>query len=780
MRATDRWKPLLRYTLAAMVGLLACGSLVSLAQSPAGKIIVDDVIPEGNRVVPPQKIISLIKTRPGTEFQQETINEDVRRLYETKLFANIRVHTQQVSDTRVKVYIVVAEYPSTVQEVVYQGNHHLKPDELETITGIRKGAPLNPIANQMACQAILHRYQDMGRLLAGVELKEGNKPGDTRVVFSITEGPVIRVSHIDIVGSSFVSEARLRTQIRSSREILGLGGSYDPEEADRDIGRLEEYFRNNGFQNVHVSKEVQWEPDYRHVHLVFHVQEGQRYRIASLQVDGNKLYAEDQLLARTKVRPGDFYNKPQVEKDVQLIQAVYGYGGNFVTVREQDVETAPGELAVHYEVQERPPARVGYIYVVGDDVTKQNVILRQVELYPGQILTYPDLKQSEANLARLGIFENKPAEGVHPTVTVINPDDDTLFKDILVEVKEQPTGSLMFGIGVNSDAGLVGSVVLNERNFDITNWPTSFDDLLSGHAFRGAGEEFRAEAVPGTQLQRYTISFREPYLFDSKFGFNASIYYWDRIYNEYTESRVGTRLGLSRRLNQYWSVSTTLRLEDVGVHNIVAGEPEEIAVDEGQHFLAGIRPAITRDTRDSFLRPTEGSKVELAFEQFFGDYTFPQVTLDASKFFTVYQRADGSGRQVLALHSQLSYTGPQTPVFERFYAGGFASMRGFEFRGVGPAIDGYEIGGDFLFLNSIEYQIPILANDQLYAVAFVDSGTVERSVEIRDYRVSAGFGLRITVPMLGPVPIALDFGFPIVKGPEDHEQVFSFWVGFFH
>ena len=88
--------------------------------------------------------------------------------------------------------------------------------------------------------------------------------------------------------------------------------------------------------------------------------------------------------------------------------------------------------------------------------------------------------------------------------------------------------------------------------------------------------------------------------------------------------------------------------------------------------------------------------------------------------------------------------------------------------------------GDFEFLNSLEYQIPILANDHLYAVAFIDSGTVENHVEIRDYRVSAGVGLRIVVPMLGPVPIALDLGFPIVKGPEDKEQVFSFWVGFFH
>ena len=89
-------------------------------------------------------------------------------------------------------------------------------------------------------------------------------------------------------------------------------------------------------------------------------------------------------------------------------------------------------------------------------------------------------------------------------------------------------------------------------------------------------------------------------------------------------------------------------------------------------------------------------------------------------------------------------------------------------------------GGDFSWLNSLEYQIPLLANDQLYMVFFVDSGTVEEDVEIKNYRVTAGTGLRIVVPMLGPVPIALDFGVPIVQAPQDREQIFSFWIGFFH
>src|SRR5262249_22104245 len=150
-----------------------------------------------------------------------------------------------------------------------------------------------------------------------------------------------------------------------------------------------------------------------------------------------------------------------------------------------------------------------------------------------------------------------------------------------------------------------------------------------------------------------------------------------------------------------------------------------------------------------------------------------------SRFFTVWQRTDGSGKQVLAARSQISWAGSNAPVFERFFAGGFRTIRGFEFRGVGPFVNGQAVGGDFQFLNSLEYQIRIRANDRLYAVAFVDSGTVESNVDIKNYRVSAGFGLRIIVPMFGPVPIALDFGFPIVKGPDDHTQIFSFWVGLF-
>src|SRR5206468_1164324 len=129
------------------------------------------------------------------------------------------------------------------------------------------------------------------------------------------------------------------------------------------------------------------------------------------------------------------------------------------------------------------------------------------------------------------------------------------FKDILVKVEETRTGSLMVGAGLNSDNGFVASVVLNERNFDIMRFPTSFADFLEGKAFRGAGQELRIEAVPGQYIQRYSVSVREPFLFDQPYSLMVSGYYRDRIFDEYTEGRFGTRISLGHQFTKEWGGS---------------------------------------------------------------------------------------------------------------------------------------------------------------------------------------------------------------------------------
>jgi RNA polymerase sigma factor (sigma-70 family) len=141
----------------------------------------------------------------------------------------------------------------------------------------------------------------------------------------------------------------------------------------------------------------------------------------------------------------------------------------------------------------KPPARVGQIIIIGNTKTPAEVILKHVPLYPGQVLSYPDLKAAEKKLEQTGRFVVDPGKGTRPTVTVRdNPaGPEGTFKDIIITVQEAKTGSLMFGVGVNGDAGLTGSIRLNERNFDVRRVPTSSDDLPNGTTHRGAGQELR-------------------------------------------------------------------------------------------------------------------------------------------------------------------------------------------------------------------------------------------------------------------------------------------------
>ncbi len=763
--------------------LAACASALPHAGAqPASREIVADVLIVGTRQIPPEKAQQYIHTKPGMEYSAARSFDDVNRLSEARLFKSVNVRAENTPDGRLNVIYVVVEHMNLVKEIVYKHAKHVNPKDLDGLTRLRKGMPLDRTLNLLACNEIQEHLKRKGYMLANVTLEEGFDETHDRVVFNITEGPLVKVRHITFSGQEqLASAARLRTLTELSRSVLGFSGTYNPELVDVDRQKIEEYYRANGFLNVRVSREIKLSDDLHYVDVNYHVLEGSRYRLKDVAVEGTKSYPGPELERLVQVKRDEFYNEGKIATDVRNLTDYGGWRGSLLNVQKV-VTTVPGEpgvVRVSYQVEERAPATVAQVIITGNDVTQDRVIRRVLGLYPGQTLRYPELRIAERDLARLNIFESNPELGIRPTVTVIDPDGNSPLKDILVQVKETHTGSLMLGAGVNSDNGIVGSIVLNERNFDLFRFPTSFADILEGRAFRGAGQEFRIEAVPGNQIQRYTVSFREPFLFDRPYSLSVSAYYYDRVFNEYTEGRAGGRANIGHQINKEWTVTGGVRLENVNVSRVPAGAPKDYTSVVGNNLIAAPRVAATWDTRDSYLRPTEGGILDLSYEQVFGTFTFPILNAEGSRYFTLWQRPDGSGRHVLAARSQVSWAGNDAPVFERFFAGGFRSIRGFQFRGVGPSENGYMTGGQFMFLNSLEYQLPIRANDQLYLVGFLDSGTVESKFELKNYRVSAGVGLRITVPMLGPVPIALDFGFPLTRTATDQTQLFSFWFGLY-
>jgi outer membrane protein insertion porin family len=803
MHAMDRHVPLARSCAAVASLLLFSGiglggsaptrlaervarpSLGQTSLSSSARYIVSDVIVQGNRLVPTETIRNQMKTRPGMEYDPVQLQEDVRTLYGTHQFGNVLADTRVEGDGKIRVIIYIKDYPSTIEKIEFRGAYAVKKEDLETVTGLRKGAPLNPLACKSACNRIISKYNSEGYPLASCDLIKGGNPEDNEVIFNITEGYKVKIKDIQFTGNTFVTSQRLRTQINVSDGFLQaglLGSTLNPGMIENDVNELIKYYRSFGYHDVAISRTLQYTADGRHAILIFHINEGVRYKIRNLpEVIGSKSQPHEIFEAMTRYKVGDYYDERKNKGDTEQIKNYIGYTGRQAFVRADEVylPDQPGVVVVNYQVDEQQPARVGQVFIVGNDRTKQNVILRQLPLYPGQPLTYPDLQQAENNLKRLAIFQNGPDGG--PKVEVINNplDPDNPYKDIQVTVQEDNTGSLMFGIGVNSDSGLTGSIVLNERNFDLFHPPLTLDDFWNGSAFRGAGQEFRLEAVPGTQLQRYSATLREPFLFDSPYSLTSSVYYYQRQYNEYQEDRIGARFTLGRKLNQNWSVSAGVRIEDVDVFNIAAGAPSDYTSVQGDNFLVGFQGGVTRDTRDNYMRATSGSLLTMTYEQVTGDHNFPLLNLDFSKYWTTFQRADGSGKQVLVYRGSAGWAGDSTPVFERYFGGGFRSIRGFAFRGVGPDVNGFKTGGDFMVFNSLEYQVPVRAADNVFVVGFVDSGTVEsRITHIDDYRVSVGFGVRFVVPMLGPVPIALDFGFPIAKAPGDNTQVFNFFMGF--
>jgi outer membrane protein insertion porin family len=759
------------------------------AGSPSGKEIAE-VLVKGNRIRATADILTIFGFRTGQIYSEEAVRGGVEKLHTKGWFSTngIEVRTQELTDGRINVFLYVTELSSLIEDIQYIGAQHIGKTELEQLSGLRRGMAMSPHLNAQARLNLLRKYQEQGRIHASVTIREGTKMEDRRVVFDIVEGPVVKIGDIDFrfVGKheSGIGSGRLRQQLQISRARLGglIGGDYNPGLIDLDMTRLKEYYHALGFLDARVSRELIFSDNQERVAVVFHVEEGKRYKVGRLQISGNKVWDEAKLLKYTDIRESDYYDRSVIAADLRRLRDLYGNDGRPISVREEhpEPERESGVVHVHYQIQEVPQNRVGVVHIEGNTVTQERIIRREIPLYPGQVLTYPDLLEAQNNLSKLGIFKEDPVNGIRPTVEVLEGNGDSPFKDILVKVQEAQTGSFLLGAGVNSDAGVTGSIVLNERNFDILRFPTSLEDVLAGRAFRGAGQEFRLEAVPGNVFQRYTASWRDPRLFDSPYSLSLSGYYYNRGFFEYNEDRVGGRVSVGRRLNQFWSANASARVEQVTVKDTPWDAPQEINRDRGSHLLVGVGGSVRRDSRDNYLRPTSGSVFDASFEQVMGDYNFPLATVEYTNFFTTYQRLDGSGRHVLAFRSQASWAGSDAPVFERFYAGGFRSLRGFQFRGVGPHVGDYNVGGDFAFLNSMEYQIPLVPSDALYLVGFVDSGTVERNASLKDYRVTAGVGLRISMPqLLGPVPLAIDFGFPLREGPGDKRQVFSFWIGVF-
>ncbi len=379
-----------------------------------------------------------------------------------------------------------------------------------------------------------------------------------------------------------------------------------------------------------------------------------------------------------------------------------------------------------------------------------------------------------------GMSTMPPPPLFEPTPQIFNQPTQPAVLDLDVTVPQSLTQRLSLGGTYGSDNSLVGQLVFDESDFDILAWPRSVNGVFGRQAWSGGGQHFRVEAVPGNELQRYLVSWSNPYFRNSDYSLSVSGYLFDRQYLDYDEGRIGGRIGIGRQLTDYLSINYGLRMESVTIDNPRLGTSPQLNANLGNSNLFLGSVGLVYDTRVYPYLTGVGSYLGLKFTQAFGDYSYSRGEIDFRNHRTIYERPDGSGRHGIEFRTKLGFSGSDTPVFENFIAGGMTSLRGFEYRGVSPIDGGVRVGGEFQWINSIEYDFPLTQGDMVHGVMFVDFGTVEESVKLTsgNFRIAPGLGLRVHLPYAGlGAPLAFDFAVPVSTASGDEEQTFGFLIG---
>lgn len=774
-----------------------------------------------------------LRSRPGGAYQSRIIQEDITRLNRIGRFSNVESRVQLLEDGSVAIIYTLAEQP-IVRDVQSVGNRQISDQDIAEAVDILIDTPVDRYQLDRASRSIEDLYRRRGYYLAQVKVDEDELRDSGIVLFRIREGERVRVTSIRYEGNFSFEPSELGTVIKTKRAfpILEKGPLDDDVLAD-DVAALVKFYQDRGYLDVRVDRAVQPSPNGREAIVSFIIDEGRLYTLRSveifypdaargyptmeqaraeakpgervLQVGVNDVavypygvYSPEQVIGLMEIKPGDVYSVDKLDNSIKGLEDAYGklgYADARVDKRELRDPVRP-EVDLLIIVREGLRYRTGEVIVQGNELTQQKVIRRQIQVKPERPLDTTAVRDTELRLRRLNLFDRTPPNS-GARVTAQEPDPlEQEYRDVLVQVEETNTGSLTFGAAVSSDAGLVGRIAFNQRNFDLADTPDTAGEFFSGRSFRGGGQTFQIEALPGEDVQTYSISLTEPYLLESDYSTTVAGFYRTRDYSEYDEERFGGRVAFGRRFGSRWNASFPLRIESVNLSDIEPDMPVDVFAVEDQNWITGAGITLSRSSLDDSFRPGKGSKIELGVEQvgaLGGDFTFTAFRAEHQIFFTVNE--DFGGRKtVLSFNTRAGYI-PQgqddTPVYERFYMGG-QSFRGFRFRNIAPKgirndnkqVGDDPVGGTWMFFFGPEIKQPLFGTAigdsaqelELAVAGFIDTGTVLEEIGFDEYRVTAGVGLRLYIPQLSPAPLAFDFGFPLVSEESDRERVFSFSV----
>jgi len=741
------------------------------AEATGGRIV--RVLVRGNVRATTDRILGQMRLHEGSTYSPAADNEDLNRIYSLGEFDNVVLRTEKTPEGLVLV-VEVTERP-VLERLIFEGNRKFSDKDLTDAVGVNPGSLLDRNKIFQGARAIERKYREGGYYFVKVALDDSLLGASRVAKFAITEGPRVRISKVTFSGNHSIEARELEGKIETRPYfIIFSPGTFDEEQLASDVVAVRNYYIAQGFCDVKVDRELEFTPDKANLTVHVVVEEGPRYKVRSVSLVGAKRFAPSLLEKQMDLKPGAAYTTDAVRHDVEMVGETYGEVGYVdVSVRPTfDFTDEPAMVDVTLKIEEGSVIHVGEIRIEGNQFTQDRVIRRELRFFPEEAVNAKLIEKAKRRLEGTRLF--KPGSTQITRLPTANPE----VEDILVRVEDTVTGSLIFGAGISSNIGVTGNISLAQRNFDISDWPKSQEEFWRGESFRGAGQSAEIALAPGMKIQQYSVSFGEPHLGGSDYGFFTSAFLFNGNRDSYDERRIGMNFGFGKELSENLRAFTKFRLENININSIDADAPKDVRDVKGSSGLTSVEVGLEKDTTDSLYFPSEGYRLMGSVEQagaMGGSYTFTKAKVDGRKYWTITKDVLDR-RSVLVVRGYAANAFGDPPIFERFFAGGQGSIRGFKYRGVGPHENDTAIGGDFIALASAEYLFPIF-DKTLQGVLFLDTGTVEKNISFGSWRSSVGFGVRFTVPFLGPVPFALDFGIPISKKKGDETEVFSFSIG---
>ena len=727
------------------------------------KVVAVEIV--GNQIISTQTILSKMRTQKGAILRQQMVNEDIKRLYSAGYFEDIQVKLDELVDGY-KIYVTVVEKP-VIKEIFISGHTVYKDEKIRKTLGIVEGEVIDENKLNQGIEEIRKLYEKKGFRFIEIksDVQKDPSSGQATIKVKIEEGKKYKIGKILFEGNKSFKNKELLKLMKNKPRKWFMFGTFKEDEFDQDLERIYFQYQKEGFIDVKVAPEFSYDEKTHDMTIKVLIEEGQKYLTGEVKFKGNQLFPESELWQDLEMLPGLTYSQYYIAQDVEKLRSFYNERGYMDARIIPDIQLnkMSGKVDVLYEIVEGDLYFVDKVVVRGNSKTRDQVIRRELRIRPGDRFDGEKIRKSKERLDNLNYFEDVTYDTV-PSETEPNR------KDLIFRVKEKRTGELSFGGGVSSIDKFLGFAEISQKNFDLFNWPR----------FTGGGQSISLRARVGTISRNFAFSFVEPYLFGRPYAFGLDVYdnFRDNTNVDFDETRLGAGFTISRLIKDLFRVGGGYTMERVKLDNLSSDAPQTVRDYEGNTTLSRFKTFSTYDSRDNYFAPTKGSQAgvnaELVGTFLGGDADYVIFGANYTKFFQIWKKHLIETGLRLGASDSLSGT-KEVPVFDRFYAGGLGSVRGFNYRRVSPIENGNAVGGQSLAVVNLDYTFPVPFLDIMRGVVFIDAGNVNRDsfkFSFSDFSTSVGPGIKVKTP-LGP--IALYYGYPIFnKDTEDENGRFEF------